>query len=70
MQLAQLKEENRLLDLVEAAANGVLAAHAMGGDLEKAVIEMQKVIAQVQMERNFITGGSFMDIKKRPLSRP
>ncbi len=64
MELQHLREENSLLELIEASANAVLAVHAMGGDLEKAVIEMQKVIARVNFERNFIAGGSFLDTRK------
>lgn len=70
LEVQYLKANNELLERVFAAANGVLAVHCMGGDLNKAVVEMQRVISHVQMERNFIAGGSFMDVKKRPLSRP
>jgi len=65
-ELAELEARCAILEKVEAAAKAVVAVHAMGGDLERAVIEMQKVVVYAEFEKSFITGGSFLEQKNTP----
>lgn len=67
LELRQLREENRLQDLVVSSAKGLLAVHAMGGDLHRAAIELQRVIADFEYQMDFVRGGSFLEIKTTPL---